>query len=167
LGGTIAAEGALVEPEPVEDLAHIQDHPMAGHLGFLLRRVQLAVFNDFQTRTASFNITPTEYSVLTVIDARPGLQQSQLAELVGVKPANCVTLITGLEQRRLLDRRALPKSRALALRLTPEGKTLLEQVNQRVDEHQMHLVQLLGYEAHETLRNLLLRLLAYAERGEV
>jgi DNA-binding MarR family transcriptional regulator len=140
---------------------------MSGHLGFLLRRVQLAVFNDFQERTASFNLTPTEYSVLTVIDARPGLQQSQLAEMVGVKPANCVLLITGLEKRRLLDRRVFPKSRALALRLTPEGKKLLKQINQRVDEHQKHLVQLLGAQAHEELRRLLLRLLEHAGRGQL
>jgi DNA-binding MarR family transcriptional regulator len=158
-----------VEPDTVEEIPETHGHPMAGHLGFLLRRVQLAVFSDFQARTASFNLTPTEYSILSVIDARPGMQQTRLAELVGVKAANCVALITGLEKRRLLDRRDVSKKlvhgRALALRLTPDGKKLLKQINRRVDEHQMYLVQLLGYQAHEELRHLLLLLLEHAERG--
>ncbi len=158
-----------MEPEPdVEDPATYR-HPMAGHLGFLLRRVQLAVFNDFQERTASFNLTPTEYSMLTVIDAEPGLQQSRLAEIVGVKPGNCVTLLAGLEKRNLLDRRVFAKKpirgRALALRLTPEGRKLLKQVNRRVSEHQKFLVELLGFDAHEQLRHIMLSLLEHVDRG--
>jgi DNA-binding MarR family transcriptional regulator len=160
-----------VEPDIVTDEPESHAHPMAEHLGFLLRRVQLAVFSDFQKRTATFNLTPTEYSILMVIRARPDLQQGQLAEMIGVKPANCVALITGLEQRRLVDRRVFPRKaergRALALRLTPDGKKLLKQVNRRVSEHQDHLIQLLGADAHEALRQLLLRLLAQAERGEL
>jgi DNA-binding MarR family transcriptional regulator len=99
----------------------------------------------------------------------PGLQQTRLAELIGVKAANCVLLITGLEKRRLLDRRVFAKKpvrgRALALRLTPDGKKLLKQINRRVLEHQLYLVEVLGHEAHEQLRHLLLLLLAQAERG--
>jgi DNA-binding MarR family transcriptional regulator len=168
-GWPIPVEGALVETETIGKLPAAYSHPMAGHLGFLLRRVQLAVFNDFQTRTASFNLTPTDYSILTVLDAEPGMQQSRLAEIVGVKPANCVALITGLEKRRLLDRRVFAKKlvrgRALALCLTPDGKKLLKQINRRVDEHQMFLVQLLGSEAHKELRRILLLLLEQVDRG--
>jgi DNA-binding MarR family transcriptional regulator len=144
---------------------------MAGHLGFLLRRVQLAVFNDFQERTAAFNISPTEYSILSVIAAQPGMQQTRLSEIIGVKPANCVALLLDLEKRRLLDRRVFTekraRGRALALRLTPDGKKLLKQINRRVEEHQKFLVQLLGEEAHETLRHQLLTLLQYAEHGQL
>jgi DNA-binding MarR family transcriptional regulator len=158
-----------VEPETAAESPETLGHPMAGHIGFLLRRVQLAVFNDFQARTASFNLTPTEYSILTVIEAEPGLQQTRLAEIIGVKAANLVALITGLEERRLLDRRVFAKKpvrgRALALRLTPDGKKLLKQINRRVDEHKIFLVQLLGDEAHEELRNLLLLLLEKADQG--
>jgi DNA-binding MarR family transcriptional regulator len=158
-----------VEPETVAESLATHAHPMAGHLGFLLRRVQLAVFNDFQARTADFNLTPTEYSILAVIDTEPGLQQSRLAEMIGVKPANCVALLTGLEDRRLLDRRIFAnkpvRGRALALRLTPEGKKLLKQVNRRVEDHQKFLVQLLGHQAHEELRHLLLLLLEKADQG--
>jgi DNA-binding MarR family transcriptional regulator len=156
-----------VELEPNTEYPGNLDHPMADHLGFLLRRVQLAVFNDFQARTASFNLTPTEYSILTVIDAMPGLQQTELAKMIGVKAANLVALVADLEKRRLLDRRVfakkLERGRALALRLTPDGKKLLKQINRRVMEHQMNLV--LGYQAHEQLRHILLRLLEHADRG--
>ncbi len=158
-----------MEPEPLAEIPEIFGHPMAGHLGFLLRRAQLAVFGDFQVRTESFGLTPTEYTILSVIGAMPGLQQTRLAELIGVKAANCVLLITGLEKRRLLDRRVFAKKpvrgRALALRLTPDGKKLLKQINRRVLEHQLYLVEVLGHEAHEQLRHLLLLLLAQAERG--
>ncbi len=160
-----------MEPPAITENPPSHAHPMAGHLGFLLRRVQLAVFNDFQARTAAFNITPTEYSILAVIAAEPGLQQTRLAEMIGVKPANCVALLTELEKRRLLDRRVFvekpARGRALALRLTPEGKKLLKQINRRVDEHQEFLVQLLGDEAHEDLRHLLLLMLDHAEHGRL
>jgi DNA-binding MarR family transcriptional regulator len=158
-----------VELENVVDLPDSHAHPLARHIGFLLRRAQLAVFNDFSIRTAAFNITPTEYSILTAIEVKPNLQQGQLAELIGVKPGNCVALILALEKRRLLDRRVFAKKpergRALALRLTPDGKKLLKQVNRRVGEHQMHFIKLLGFQEHETLRVLLLQLLESTDRG--
>ncbi len=158
-----------MEPEPDQYVVPIYSHPMAGHVGFLLRRVQLAIFNDFQERTTEFNISPTEYSILSVVSAQRNLQQNQLAKIVGVKPANCVALITALEKRRLLDRKEVgakpARGRAKALRLTPAGERLLKQMNRRVGEHQRFLVQLLGYEAHEDLRMLLLTLLQYVERG--
>jgi len=158
-----------VELENVFQFPESHGHPLARHIGFLLRRAQLAVFNDFSVRTAAFNITHTEYSILSVVDAKPNLQQGQLAELIGVKPANCVALIVALEKRRLLDRRLFAKKpergRALALRLTPDGKKLLKQVNRRVIEHQMHFIKLLGLQEHETLRVLLLQLLENADGG--
>lgn len=158
-----------MDTESIASIPDVYNHPMAGHLGFLLRRVQLAVFADFQIRTAEFNLTPTEYSVLEVIQAEPDMQQNRLAEIISVKPANCVVLINGLEQRGLLDRRSVtPKpgrGRALALRLTPEGKKLLKKMNKRVQEHLDHLVRLLGGKAHEQLRQQLLALFEKAEHG--
>ena len=157
-----------MDDEPTENLPAVS-HPLASHIGFLLRRVQLAVFSDFQTRTATFEITPSEYAILQVLHASPRMQQNRLAEIIGVKPANCVVLINGLEKRHLLIRRAyskkLPQGRALALSLTMEGKEFLKKMNIRVLEHQKFLVDLLGVRAHEELRDHLTSLLDQADRG--
>ena len=42
------------------------------HLGYLMRRAQIWVFQDFIRTLAAVDIRPAQYSVLTVINANPG-----------------------------------------------------------------------------------------------
>jgi len=134
-------------------------HPLSDHIGFMLRRAQLSVFQDFQQRTEGFDLTPAGYSVLAILDRHPGMRQNKLTNLLALKPANCVTLINGLERRGLVVREKIKVAgRAVALSLTGEGKTLLAEMDIQVEEHLSLMRQRLGSEDHAELLRLLRKL---------
>ncbi len=59
-------------------------------------------FQDFIRTLAAVDIKPTQYSVLTVIGANPGLSQMAVAQRLGIERARLVHLLDSLENRKLL-----------------------------------------------------------------
>lgn len=95
-------------------------------LGFLVRRVQLWVFREFTRKLAPLDVTLAQYSVLTVVDANPGINQLAVASALAIERAGLGRLIERLEARALLKR--LPSSvdrRSYVLHLTSEGRKAL------------------------------------------
>ncbi len=138
-----------------EDLVD-EVHPMSDHLGYALRRAQVAVFQDFCESTASFDLRPAEYSVLVILKEMTDVRHNRLARMLEIKPANCATLINKLEERSLVTREKLPVSgRAILLRLTREGDSLLRQATKQVDAHRQRLRDRLGDEGAAQLLRLL------------
>lgn len=134
-------------------------HPLEDHVGYALRRAQLAVFQDFCDSTEDLGLRPAEYSILAILGARPGTRHRDLSELLSIKPANCVILIDKLEARGLVVRKKLRVSgRAVALSLTAKGNALLRQANARVDAHRRRIQDRLGADDVMQLLSLLSRL---------
>jgi DNA-binding MarR family transcriptional regulator len=118
---------------------------VSGIIGYRLRRAQVAVFQQFMTRFAEFGLTPAEYSVLALIAANPGSKQTEIGEALGIKRANFVPLINGLEQRALTERHASPGDRrSNALYLTAAGENLLARANAVQAEFEAEMVERLG-----------------------
>lgn len=113
--------------------ADIADLPLdteatTGIIGYRLRRAQLGVFQRFNAAFAELNLRPAEFSVLALIEDNPGRKQTEIAEVLGIKRANFVALVNGLDARGLTERRsAHGDKRANALYLTPAGKKFLAQ----------------------------------------
>ena len=63
----------------IVDLGRLSGH----HLGYLIRRAQIWIFQDFIRTLAEVRIRPAQYSVLLVIEANAGLSQSALARTLG------------------------------------------------------------------------------------
>lgn len=100
---------------------------LADAVGYLLRRAQLAVFEDFARRFAALDLTPAQFSSLVAIAENPGRRQSDIAAALGVQRPNFVALMDDLERRGLAERvRSGEDRRANALQLTPAGGALLE-----------------------------------------
>jgi len=138
----------------------LSTHPLAGDLGYLLRRVQIAVFQDFRDSTAELRLRPAEYSVLLVLKQYPAMRQNRLAQMLAIKPANCAVLIDKLEKRGCVKREKLPVSgRAIALGITQAGEALLQQANRKVEKHRRRLRKRLGADGEQQLLRLLNRLL--------
>ncbi len=114
-------------------------------IGYRLRRAQVAVFQQFATRFAEFGLTPAEYSVLALIAANPGSKQTQIGDALGIKRANFVTLINGLEERELTERReADGDRRSNALFLTAAGEKLIDRANRVQAEFEAEMIERLG-----------------------
>jgi len=122
------------------------------HLGYFLRRAQVAVFQDFIRTLAAIDIRPAQYSVLIVIGANPGLSQAAVAQTLGIERARLVRLLDRLERRGLTQR--LPSRvdrRSHVLKLTPAGQQALKRAKALAAEHEARLLERLGPVRHKLM----------------
>lgn len=103
------------------------------HLGYVLRRAQLAGFDAFHRATASVDITPARYTAFTIVAANPGLTQSALGAALGTARSGAMTVVNWMEKRGLVERRHRPDDgRSWGLYLTRRGESRLRTLNHRV-----------------------------------
>lgn len=129
---------------------------LVGHAGYAVRRFQLWIFQDFIKTLATVDIRPTQYSVMTVIGANPGLSQMAVAKRLGIERARLVHLLDSLEERKFVNR--VPSAtdrRSHALHLTARGKTALAQFKRLAVEHERHVAEKIGKENREQLLRIL------------
>ena len=125
---------------------------LTGHLGYFIRRAQIWVFEDFIRTLAAVDIRPAQYSVLTVIDANPGLTQMAVSKALGIERAHLVHLLNGLEARKFVQRRASKTDRrSHALYLTIKGRDALVRIKALAREHEQHLTERVGFENRQVL----------------
>jgi DNA-binding MarR family transcriptional regulator len=114
-------------------------------VGYKLRRAQLAVFQDFIESFAKLKLRPAEFSVLAIIGRKPGQKQSEIAEQLGIKRANFVALMDGLEKRGLAERRKSDHDkRSHALHLTQAGHRFVHRMVDIWNRHESRVVEELG-----------------------
>jgi DNA-binding MarR family transcriptional regulator len=119
--------------------------PLPSLSGFMLRLAQLAIFNDFITSCRRFDIRPAQYSVLTVIENNPGINQTELSHALAIKRANLVGLIDDLERRGLVQRRRAARDRrTFGMFLTSHGAALMLDVHAAVRAHDRRMTRRLG-----------------------
>jgi DNA-binding MarR family transcriptional regulator len=152
-----AEAGDSPAPADVPDLASI--------IGYKLRRAQLMVFQDFIDSFARMPLRPAEFSVLALIARTPGLKQSDIAAKLGIKRANFVALMDGLERRGLAERRkAEGDKRSHSVHLTDAGHGFVAQMVAVWEGHEQRLVDRLGGTAErDTLIGLLDRIIGPAD----
>ncbi|MFO1161503.1 MAG: MarR family transcriptional regulator [Reyranellaceae bacterium] len=78
--------------------------PLASRPGFLIRRLHQIHLSLFAEECADFDVTPVQYSILTAVAARPGLEQAALAQEVGVDRATLANVVARLARRGLVRR---------------------------------------------------------------
>mgnify|MGYP001287964549 FL=1 len=114
-------------------------------IGYKLRRAQLSVFQDFLQTFAKMKLRPAEFSVLAMIADAPGQKQTEIAGQLGIKRANFVALMDGLERRGLAERRKIETDkRSHSLHLTPEGVRFVKKMSALWREHEERFVARLG-----------------------
>jgi DNA-binding MarR family transcriptional regulator len=125
-------------------------------LGYRIRRAQLWVFRDVSRRLAAFDISPAQFSVLSVIDANPGVNQLAIAQLLLIERAGLGRLVDHLERRALLYRSASAVNRRYyALHLTSVGRALLARMRPVIAESEKTLAAKLGSRAYQQLQRAL------------
>ena len=128
-------------------------------IGYMLRRAQIAVFQDVFRAFAEVGIRPAQFSVLTVIAHNPGRTQSQVSAALGIKRTNFVALIDSLERRGVAERRPAPGDRrSHALHLTDAGKAIVRRLNRMVDKLEAGMIRRIGRDRRVMLLDLLSRL---------
>jgi len=96
--------------------------------GHLIRRAQQIAVSMFHT-TMRNGVTPIQYCVLRVLQDHPGIDQVTLASLCALDTSTAADLAVRLEERGLVRRMMLMKSkRHRLLQLTPEGTALVKRL---------------------------------------
>jgi DNA-binding MarR family transcriptional regulator len=127
---------------------------VASLLGPLVRSLRAGLISA----AADFALTPTEAEALWVLAAVGSDSVRGLAQRLEIDPANASSLVTRLEERRLVSRSPAPNdARKRLVALTPAGRKLRAALASAVGERRPTFARL-STEDLTTFRNLLRRL---------
>lgn len=127
-------------------------------LGYVIRRTQSAVFEDFAAtfHKAGEALTPGEFGLLVLVDRNAGLSQSALARALGIDRSTLVPILDRLQSRGLLVRHRSPTDgRTHALALTQQGVKALARFTRLVATHEKRIASGLSASEMQTLIDLL------------
>jgi DNA-binding MarR family transcriptional regulator len=162
---TAPAAGARQRQAPRE-AAETDLGLLPGLLGYQLRLAQRSVFDDFQRSIGEPDVSPGLFGILVIIEANPGLKQTDLARAAMLDRSTMVPALDKLEARGLVARRPPPQDRRVnGLWLTADGATLVRRLKRRVLAHERRLTGELGAGERAQLLELLGRLAAKGRAG--
>ena len=126
------------------------------HVGYFLRRIQVAVFKNFIRTLAPMDVRPAQYSVLVLIASNPGRSQSAIGQALNIERARLARMLHELERRNWIERRAAPDDRrSHSLFLTATGEKALVRIRALAAKHEAYMVEVLGTKRHDILLDLL------------
>jgi DNA-binding MarR family transcriptional regulator len=132
---------------------------LGGHLGYALRRAQVAAFDAFHRATAGLGITPPRFTALVILQANPGISQSTLGEVLGTARSGAALLTDWLEARGFASRRhRADDGRAWGLYLTGRGERLIGRLRRQVRAYDRRFASRLRKRERAELLRLLERL---------
>ena len=99
----------------------------AGYLGYLVRQANGAVRGATERALVEIGVTVPQFSVLTMVNAYPGLSGADLARLTFLTPQTINVIVGNLEKAGALRKSAHAEhGRVLQLHATAKGRSLLK-----------------------------------------
>lgn len=106
---------------------------LLGRPGFLIRRLHQIHSGLFLEETKDFNITPVQYSLMTILATHGEMDQNTLAREIGLERTSVAEVIPRLEAREFLVRRQSTEDRRVKLvKLSRKGLYLLKKMDASV-----------------------------------
>src|SRR5215470_17470473 len=113
--------------------------PLGNLAGYLLRRASTAALAELNQRLAPLGLRHAEVAMLMLIEASPGITQSQAGRVLDIQRANMVPFVARLEADGVIRRRQVD-GRSQALELTGRGRMLLVRARRVVEAHEAQLL---------------------------
>lgn len=124
-----------------------------GHLGYLMRQASVALRGAMEKALAGIDVTPPQFTVLTMIAAYPGASGADLARLTFLTPQTVNVIVGNLEKMGAVAKSAhAVHGRILQLTATPKGLALLKRCRLRVNEIEDRIAGLAGREEERVVR---------------
>jgi DNA-binding MarR family transcriptional regulator len=143
-----SAATAEIETDDVS----IQYGELNNHLGYFVRRAQLWIFRDVNSRLARLRLDVIRYSILEMVSANPGISQISLSGALGIERARLVALLDELQKLHFITRqRSTTDRRSHALQLTSEGRAAVKEANHLIAAHEEKLIERIGPDAYPLL----------------
>lgn len=128
-----------------------EEDSLENEVGYELKRAQHALRLRLDEALRGLGLTAPQYAVLAALQAGPGLSGAELARRGFVTPQTMNGILTTLEGRGLVERRAHPvHGRILQAHLTEEGGKLAERADRASEEVNRRMLS--GLNAEERRR---------------
>jgi len=135
-----------------------------GYLGYLLRQATTAYRARMEKALAKLNITPPQFSVLTMIAAYEGISNADLARLSLLTPQTVSVIVTNLEKSGAITRHAhAVHGRIQQLHITATGQEMLALCKSCVKEVEKELNMSLSDEEAGIVKRWLVSIAVNAE----
>ena len=135
--------------------------PLTTLCGYLLQRASANALAGLNQRLAPLGLRHAGVAMLMLVEARPGITQSQAGRILDIQRANMVPFVARLEGLGVLRRHQVD-GRSQALQLTSRGRVLLERARRVVAAHETELLE----RVPEKLRPMVLPVLMALWQGE-
>lgn len=127
--------------------------------GYLVRRLHQIHWALFANLVANGTVTPIQFGLLSILKSRPGIDQSQLGESLGIDRATVAGIVLRLEERGLVERVIDASNRRRKLcSVTAEGHSFLRNHVSEMQASQEALLQPLGKDERDTFLRLITKL---------
>jgi DNA-binding MarR family transcriptional regulator len=128
--------------------------------GFLVRRLHQITVAIFLDEMAGLDITPVQFGALTIIAARPGIEQSALGEELGIDRVNAGDVVQRLLKNDLVTREVSARDRRYKeVSLTEAGAAILHEGTVRMRQVQERLLGPLDLQERDLFMRLLMQLI--------
>jgi DNA-binding MarR family transcriptional regulator len=122
-------------------------------ISYLVARLERAVRSTIGKRVAQYGLTTAQYTTLSILGARSGLSNAQLARRALITPQSMSEVLRALETKGLVARRDHPgHGRILPAELTRRGRTVLATCDRAVDELEEEMLREVGGRDRSALR---------------
>ena len=123
---------------------------------YMVARLDRLLRSELGEALRPFDLSVTQYTLLSVLAHRPGLSNAQLARRSYITAQAMHQMVNGLERRGLIDREVSPHhGRVQLTRLTSDGVDLLERCDKAVSAVERRVFGRLGPTEEAHLRRLL------------
>lgn len=130
---------------------------MVGHHIRRLNQISLSLFLR-NVRAAGYDLTPVQFSSMQMTEENPGIDQAQLASLVGFDRVTIGGVIDRLEQKNYIVRQTSERDRrARELYITPEGARVLDALRPTVAAMQPDIISGLTQAEQKRFLDLLIK----------
>jgi DNA-binding MarR family transcriptional regulator len=108
--------------------------PVEEYLCTRIRRAEQALMGHHEAALRSYGLTMTQYAVLLTLSRDGDQSGAQLARACGVTQQTMAGVLTGLQNKSLIDRQPSPvHAKVLIASLTAGGQDLLDRAYQEVN----------------------------------
>ncbi|WP_432931254.1 MarR family winged helix-turn-helix transcriptional regulator [Microbispora sp. CA-135349] len=140
---------------------------LSGRLSFLLGRLYMRALDLEARELDTLGVSVKQHAVLALLAEEGPMTQQHLGRRLGIDRTTVVTVVDGLEQANLVERRRSPADRrAYLLTLTPDGVRAGEQGHGLVSGAEDELLGALDEDERRTLTDLLGRAVRSQSSGD-
>jgi DNA-binding MarR family transcriptional regulator len=135
--------------------------PLWARPGFLVRRLHQITVAIFLDEMADLDLTPVQFGALTVVNMRPGIEQSAIGEELGIDRVNAGDVVQRLMKNDLVARTVSVQDRRYKeVWLTPRGEAVLQEGTRRMKQVQARLMRPLAPQDQAVFLSLLMQLIS-------